>query len=261
MHHDDPVSCQFQRDAVLVVDEGLFLAPSYQTISAMMSGNTATNIPGETRLQRLSSALLASMNSARPRGRTLELKHPSLEIPETGSPAPALTISITVGKSGSPGHLACRSESLPFQHDSFDHVLLHHVFSDGVEPELEEACRVLRPGGHLLIMGLNRWGLRYQAGHRFDDIPGLRVLRLCRALRERKFLLETCAGSGLAGLPWPGPWRQGWQGMPLPLADLVLIVARRNEERPVTTPLRFTRPQVAGARAAALEGFNRQAAA
>jgi SAM-dependent methyltransferase len=237
------------------------LAASYQTEALLMTAKPATGKLEDTRLQRLGSVLLTSLDSAQPSGRTLLLGHPDLPLPETGSRTPALTISITLGNAGSPGRLSCRSESLPFQDDSFDHVLLHHAFAGGASPELDESCRVLRPGGHLLILGLNRWGLRYQLGHRFDAMPGLSVLQVCKQLRQRNFLLENCTGAGLAGLAWPGPWRQQWQGLTLPVADLVLIVARHHEEKVIGTPLRFVQPKVAAARSTAMEAYNRQAAA
>jgi len=55
------------------------------------------------------------------------------------------------------------NEELPLATDSVDVVLLHHAldFTEDSHRLLREATRVLRPGGHMLIVGFNRyshWG-------------------------------------------------------------------------------------------------------
>ena len=61
--------------------------------------------------------------------------------------------------------IICQPTELPFEHNSIDVVLLHHTldFTDNPHQVLREAIRVLRPGGHLLVVGFNPaswWGLR-----------------------------------------------------------------------------------------------------
>lgn len=45
------------------------------------------------------------------------------------------------------------SMKLPFENESFDHVIMHLILAVVPEPQraLAEACRVLRPGGHIYI--------------------------------------------------------------------------------------------------------------
>ena len=56
------------------------------------------------------------------------------------------------------------TEELPVASDSVDVVVLHHAldFTEQTHRLLREATRVLRPGGHMLIIGFNPaslWGL------------------------------------------------------------------------------------------------------
>jgi SAM-dependent methyltransferase len=54
-----------------------------------------------------------------------------------------------------------RPDSLPLPADSIDVVLLHHLLDVCTNPHavLREACRVLLPEGHLVIVGFNPWSL------------------------------------------------------------------------------------------------------
>ncbi|NQZ32327.1 MAG: class I SAM-dependent methyltransferase [Oceanospirillaceae bacterium] len=59
----------------------------------------------------------------------------------------------------------CLATELPFEQNSVDVVLLHHSldFTENPHQVLREAIRVLRPGGHLLVVGFNPsswWGLQ-----------------------------------------------------------------------------------------------------
>ena len=61
-------------------------------------------------------------------------------------------------------HPVALSEELPVASDSVDVVMLHHAldFTEQAHRLLREATRVLRPGGHMLIVGFNPaslWGL------------------------------------------------------------------------------------------------------
>jgi SAM-dependent methyltransferase len=58
-----------------------------------------------------------------------------------------------------------RSEDIALEHDVADLVLLHHAldFSTAPHQTLREASRILKPSGHLVIIGFNplsSWGLR-----------------------------------------------------------------------------------------------------
>lgn len=59
----------------------------------------------------------------------------------------------------------CLATELPFEQNSVDVVLLHHSldFTENPHQVLREAIRVLRPGGHLLVIGFNPsswWGVQ-----------------------------------------------------------------------------------------------------
>ncbi|OZG73639.1 SAM-dependent methyltransferase [Hahella sp. CCB-MM4] len=62
------------------------------------------------------------------------------------------------------GVLVCEPHELPLVSDSIDLVVLHHTLDLSPQPHqaLREACRVLRSGGHIVIVGFNpvsTWGL------------------------------------------------------------------------------------------------------
>lgn len=153
--------------------------------------------------------------------------------------------------------VACATEALPFQDDSFDAVLLHHVFSDGLEPELHEAWRVLSGGGDLFVVGHGSLGWRARFGPRAASVPALRVRQVCQQMRKRAFSIEQCAGRGLLGIPVY--WERTWQRPALPFADTVLIHGRHRPLRPIVRPLSFGRTQAVGVRSAAAENVFRKA--
>jgi SAM-dependent methyltransferase len=60
---------------------------------------------------------------------------------------------------GSAAYAGAVAEALPFPDQSFDGVLLNEVLEHVASEEqaLREVLRVLRPGGHLVLMSPNRW--------------------------------------------------------------------------------------------------------
>ena len=149
------------------------------------------------------------------------------------------------------GVLSCRLSALPFEARVFDVVILHQLISDGREAVLDEAQRVLKAGGQLLVIGSGRFGGAGRAG------PGLRAQRLCQALRRRAFRIRQCEGLGLRG---GGVCLDAsWQRPLLAFCELVLVRARHHDHEPMLTPLRFSRPGPTAARGAALDSLSRQA--
>jgi len=78
---------------------------------------------------------------------------------------------------GDAGYAGAVAEALPFPDQSFDGVLMNEVLEHVANEAqaLREVLRVLRPGGHLVLMSPNRWFPFEQHGMRIDetkiDIP------------------------------------------------------------------------------------------
>lgn len=112
------------------------------------------------------------------------------------------------------------SEELPLSTDSIDVVVLHHAldFTEDSHRLLREATRVLRPGGHMLIVGFNRfsyWGLwRLFRGRNSLPWRGRFISR--GRLSDWLQLLELQIGRVEYGLHFP----------PLKLARLLKYAAR-----------------------------------
>lgn len=66
---------------------------------------------------------------------------------------------VAIGSRYAPNLVVARGEALPFKGGSFDMVFLHEVLEhvEDDQKTLEEACRVLRPGGHVVIFVPNRF--------------------------------------------------------------------------------------------------------
>ena len=72
-------------------------------------------------------------------------------------------------------NLVADNKEIPLAHESVDVVVLHHAldFTDSPHQVLREASRILRPGGHVVIVGFNPlsvWGL-YRLFSRKKDLP------------------------------------------------------------------------------------------
>ena len=141
------------------------------------------------------------------------------------------------------------SLELPLQSASLGNVILSHVVGSGHEPELREACRVLRPGGNLFMMGLNRIGFRYLLDGSGDTLPGLRPLAVKGHLEQFDMSVEMMLAAGFLRQDWPRQMNRGAARLFIPLADLLLIVARKIEPQ-ILTPLTASRLRAVGASSA-----------
>jgi SAM-dependent methyltransferase len=117
---------------------------------------------------------------------------------------------LLVEEGGAPG--ACgfarafaKADELPFPHESMDVVILPHLLEFEEEPKraLEEAWRVLKPEGRLVILGFNPWspsGLLRAVPLRAAPWGkrGIGALQLMNWLHLLKFEPEFDAGFGLA---------------------------------------------------------------
>ena len=197
--------------------------------------------------------VLPAIRKRRPQ-RTLLISNDPAEFPDL---ACSNVVTIHSG-SGSPDDIVrCDTAKLPFQDDSFEIIVMHHVFSDGLEPELDEAERILAGDGELFVLGRGILGPRAQAAKTRTVLPGLKVRQVCQRLKSRSFIIEHCAGNGLLGMPVSCDRR--WQRPALPFADIIVVYGRRHQSKPIVTPLRFSQAQTVGVQAAAMDSLSRAA--
>jgi len=216
--------------------------------------------PADTALLRqLSEGLLRSAGRTGVRGNLLEIHHP--EAPRFDpvflhTPSELFGHSISVSQDGhsrTRQKVRCESTQLPFQDRVFQVVVLHHVVSDGMEPELAEAVRVLARDGVLLLLGLNRMGWRYRIQGRKGHIPGLAPLRVKTRLEALQMKMQGFAGAGLCGLDRPEWMNSGFASLGAPLADVLLLEAW-HQNSPEVSSLRFRNSRTSVVQSAAMRG-------
>ncbi|MCQ4346523.1 class I SAM-dependent methyltransferase [Pseudomonas stutzeri] len=136
--------------------------------------------------------------------------------------------------------IACEEGAWPVLEHAADVVLLQHALDFAVSPHqlLREAARCVRPGGHLLVVGIHPrslWGLRrFVAGDVLAQARCMSPARLTDWLRLLGFALENrrfgCYCPPLSSQRWQArllgiePWAQGLQ---LPGGGCYLLVARK----------------------------------
>ncbi|MEJ2534829.1 MAG: hypothetical protein P8008_05025, partial [Gammaproteobacteria bacterium] len=148
--------------------------------------------------------------------------------------------------------VVCEPEALPFQADSFDLVVAHGMLSDGDEALIGSIRRVMRGGAHLLVIGAGRWGSRNI--HRWEPRPpAVRPFRICRRLRERSFVIEDCAGYGLARMALRSG--DGSSRLLVGVSDQVAVRARLSKARPIVMATRFRKSQAVGAQSVARQAL------
>ncbi|MCJ8168017.1 class I SAM-dependent methyltransferase [Atopomonas sediminilitoris] len=79
---------------------------------------------------------------------------------------------ISLGPQGMAAEIICTEQAWPVLEHGVDMVLLQHGldFSPAPHTLLREAARVVRPGGHLLVLGFNPWSL-WGLQHRWRQRP------------------------------------------------------------------------------------------
>jgi len=210
-------------------------------------------------MKSLSEGLLRSAGRTGVRGNLLEIHHPAAPLFEptllhTASEAFGISISLTQsGRADFGQRVVCDSSSLPFQDRVFSMVVLHHVVGEGDEAELAEAVRVLSRNGVLILLGLNRMGLRYRTQDRIRRLPGIAPFKVRTRLEQLEMTMQGFAGAGLGGLRRPAFMAEGLSGLAAPIADIVLLQARHRNS-PEVTPLRFRKPSSAVVQSAVIRG-------
>lgn len=228
-----------------------------------MSGTPAGEMAARSSLERLNQGLLSgyaeSAKSPPKRGVRLVIHHPAVKRPDLHELAGEhARLSLELECSRSPAELrwgrlavarSC-SRDLPFHDASMTTVLLYHVVAAGDEPELEEACRVLQPGGRLLILGLNRLGWRYLRQRGSGPLPGIRPLRLRERLEMLDFSVDGLHAAGFLSREWPRQANSVSARLLAPILDCFLITATHSDARAADPP-RKARLWAAGVHSAA----------
>ena len=195
-------------------------------------------------LRVLSEGLFRSAGRAGLPGNVLEIHHTgapviNLDFLHIASHEFAVFISLNRGNEPDPDQpVLCETANLPFQDSVFSMVVLHHVVSDGMESELDEAVRVLSRDGVLIIVGLNRLGWRFRSQGRLRRLPGIAPLKVKSRLDQLDMTMQGFAGAGIFGMQRPVFMSSGMAGLGSPIADVVLLQARHNNG-PEMTPLKF----------------------
>jgi SAM-dependent methyltransferase len=165
--------------------------------------------------------------------------------------------SVRVGAPFSGVEIVCEEQAWPLTESAADVVLLQHGLDFSLSPHglLREAARSVRPGGHLLVVGINpmsAWGVRHLFTR--DALRQARCIapnRVCDWLdllgfapEKRRFgcyrppLASTAWQARLAPLEaWGGTWQSPGGGFYLLVARKLVIGLR---------PLRQTRREPAG---------------
>lgn len=210
--------------------------------------------------QTLAEQVLQPLLAKRRPERILVLKHSGAGDLPLEPVRPAQIVRLSTEKSASEATVKCRIEALPFEEAAFDLVILHHLLSDGSEPFLTETLRVLVAGGDLVISGLNSSGMRNRIGNRKNQVPALKLNRICNFLKSHSFNVENCLLMGLAGLSRPAP-RATWYGLGLPFADRVVLHGHHQSNMKNASILRFKQTRSAMVTSAALDGVSSRKAA
>ncbi|WP_137817115.1 methyltransferase domain-containing protein [Pseudomonas sp. 2FG] len=162
---------------------------------------------------------------------------PSAELPPG---AKQIQRSVRLGAPLPGVEIVCEEQAWPLTESAADVVLLQHGLDFCLSPHglLREAARSVRPGGHLLIIGINpwsSWGLRHVFAR--DALREARCIAPTRvsdwlhllgfALEKRRF---GCYRPPLASSAWQSrlghleTWGRAWQ---TPCAGFYLLVARK----------------------------------
>jgi SAM-dependent methyltransferase len=135
--------------------------------------------------------------------------------------------------------LHCRSGELPFSEQSFLRVALVHVLETGREKELSEACRVLAPGGELLLLGLNANGLRCRLDKAAAEFPRFGLTMIQQRLLDLGMTVDARFGLGCLGINRLDLPSDGVGPFLSTFADLIVVRARHNQGPPLS-PLRLS---------------------
>lgn len=210
-------------------------------------------------LQRLGEQLLTDWHAVYGRrqadGPTLLLFNPDAPAPDFGTPGdgkPRLDLRLATGHGVQRAYWDDRAmletdcRMLPFQTAAMGAVLLCHVLRRGEDALLTEACRILQPDGSLLVLGLNRFGLRYLGGGSGAAVPGISPLALRERLEALDMNVIRMFAAGFLRRERPAQMHRGAARALAPLADVLLVLAKPVEPR-IMNPLSRSNVRAVGA--------------
>lgn len=148
--------------------------------------------------------------------------------------------SVTLGAPLAGVQIVCDEHAWPLSEHAADVVVIEHGLDFSLSPHdlLREAARSVRPGGHLLIVGINpwsAWGLRHLfARDALGEARCIAPARVTDWLRLLGFSLEKrqsgCYRPPLSSLAWQArllPLERWGQRFQAPGGGFYLLVARK----------------------------------
>jgi SAM-dependent methyltransferase len=236
------------------------LTPVYRQVNSVaMVADYTQDQSSLSAQQKLVVRLLQPLLARRRPARILVLKHAEAADLPLDLVNSAQVVRLSSGEPSGNAMPRCRISALPFEEAAFDLVVLHHLVSDGSEKFLAEALRVLAAGGDIVISGLNSSGLRTRIVNRKQQVPALKLDRICKLLKSRSFNIEQCMLMGLGGFSLPAP-KATWYGLGFPFADRVVVHGHHQTNIHNGRILRFKQLKTAG-RTTALDGCSSREAA
>ncbi len=200
-----------------------------------MDSNALMALAGFSRLQTIENTLIPAL---------LADIHPAwlLEIAPLCASSPALDLPrsrLLLDAEGISWPFRARLDELPLDADSVPAVMIRHLWQPGVicDP-LADIARILKPGGYLISVSANPWHaqawreIRYQALR----LPSWPRWQLQHARHPMELIMPSSVR---------------WKALVPGLSPVLVLVARKPRRPARAEPLKFKRPRVAGATAAA----------
>lgn len=147
---------------------------------------------------------------------------------------PALQLDLADSKlrQGGLPVVRCNLAQLPIEDACMSLVLVSRAAGALTETVLDEVCRIIRPGGTVLFSELNRFGPGGlgRAGKNAKPKPvGVAALSLRKQLESREMQVTALQGAGFVRSASPRDMSRGLARLLTPLADLLLVEARKAE--------------------------------